>query len=102
MEMNDKSGFGPQSPLEAVESAIPFKKSKRNMPAPQTFEPMTPEYDLDTGNSVRAVTQKNIDVKASRGSDKKTTKKKNRNIYQLPQVSMIPTNPHNQSQIALK
>ena len=81
--MNEISGFGPQSPLEAIESAIPFKPSKRNMPAPQTFEPFTPDY-LDTGNSVRTATQRQIDVKASRGSDKKTTKKKGRNIYQLP------------------
>ena len=54
--MNDISGFGPQSPLEAIESAIPFKASKRNMPAPQTFEPITPEYTLDTGNYGRTVT----------------------------------------------
>ena len=100
--MNEISGFGPQSPLENIESAVPFKPSKRNMPAPQTFEPITPDYALDIGNSGRTATQRQIDVKASRGSDKKTTKKKNRNIYQLPQVSMIPTNPHNQSQIALK
>ena len=58
MEMNEISGFGPQSPLEAIESAIPFKKSKRNMPAPQTFEPITPEYALDTGNSGKMVTQR--------------------------------------------
>lgn len=84
MEMNEISGFGPQSPLEAIESAVPFKPSKRNMPAPQTFEPITPDYAFDIGNSGRTTTQRQIDVKALRGSDKKTTKKKNRNIYQLP------------------